>query len=66
MQPHWSAFAEAGRNVSRGISAICNLIFRKGMIDVDFAHLRKAFGGRAGGHFLDMVRGLERMVYGKQ
>ncbi len=41
-------FAEAGRNVSRGISAICNLIFRKGMIDVDFAHLRKAFGGRAG------------------
>lgn len=41
-------FAEAGRNVSRGISAICNLIYRKGMIDVDFVHLRKAFGGRAG------------------
>ncbi len=41
-------FAEAGRNVSRGISAICSLIFKKGMIDVDFAHLRQAFGGRTG------------------
>ena len=41
-------FAEAGRNVSKGISAICSLIFRKGMIDVDFVHLRKAFYRRAG------------------
>jgi len=39
-------FAEAGRNVSKGISAICKLIYQKGMIDVDFAHLRKAFSGR--------------------
>ena len=41
-------FAEAGRNVSKGISAICNLIFRRGMIDVDFVHLKKAFNRRAG------------------
>jgi len=41
-------FAEAGRNVSRGISAICNLIFKRGMIDVDFSYLRKAFSGRGG------------------
>ncbi len=41
-------FAEAGRNVSRGISAICSLVFRRGMIDVDFADLRKAFNRRAG------------------
>ncbi len=41
-------FAHAGRNVSRGISAICALVFRKGMIDVDFAHLRKAFNLRSG------------------
>ena len=41
-------FAEAGRNVSRGISAICSLIFRRGMIDVDFVHLRNAFNRRAG------------------
>jgi cell division protein FtsZ len=41
-------FAEAGRNVSKGISAICKLIYQKGMIDVDFAHLRKAFSGRSG------------------
>ena len=41
-------FAEAGRNVSKGISAICSLIFRRGMIDVDFVHLRKAFYRRAG------------------
>ena len=41
-------FAEAGRNVSRGISAICSLVFRRGMIDVDFVHLRKAFNLRSG------------------
>ena len=41
-------FAEAGRNVSKGISAICSLVFRRGMIDVDFADLRKAFNRRAG------------------
>ena len=41
-------FAEAGRNVSRGISAICSLIFRRGMIDVDFVHIRNAFNRRAG------------------
>lgn len=41
-------FAEAGRNVSRGISAICSLIFKRGMIDVDFSLLRKAFSGRGG------------------
>ena len=41
-------FAEAGRNVSKGISAICSLVFRRGMIDVDFVHLRKAFNRRAG------------------
>ena len=41
-------FAEAGRNVSKGISAICSLVFRRGMIDVDFAHLRKAFNRKAG------------------
>jgi cell division protein FtsZ len=41
-------FAEAGRNVSKGISAICSLIFRRGMIDVDFVHLRKGFYRRAG------------------
>jgi cell division protein FtsZ len=41
-------FAEAGRNVSKGISAICSLVFRRGMIDIDFAHLRKAFNRRAG------------------
>lgn len=41
-------FAQAGRNVSHGISAICSLVFRKGMIDVDFAHLRKAFTLRSG------------------
>ncbi len=41
-------FAEAGRNVSRGISAICNLIFKRGMIDVDYSHLKKVFSGRGG------------------
>jgi cell division protein FtsZ len=41
-------FAEAGRNVSKGITAICALVFRRGMIDVDFVHLRKAFNRRAG------------------
>jgi cell division protein FtsZ len=41
-------FAEAGRNVSRGISAICSLIFRRGMIDVDYVHIRNAFNRRAG------------------
>lgn len=41
-------FAEAGRNVGKGISAICSLVFRRGMIDVDYAHLRKAFNRRAG------------------
>ena len=41
-------FAEAGRNVSRGISAICNLVFKKGMIDVDFSYLRKVFSARSG------------------
>ncbi len=41
-------FAEAGRNVSQGISAICSLVFRRGMIDVDFVHLRKAFNRRSG------------------
>ena len=41
-------FAEAGRNVSRGISAICSLIFKRGMIDVDYVHLRKAFNLRSG------------------
>ena len=41
-------FAEAGRNVSKGISAICTLIFEKGMVDVDFVTLKKAFYRRAG------------------
>lgn len=41
-------FAEAGRNVSRGISAICNLVFKRGMIDVDFSYLRKVFSARTG------------------
>ena len=41
-------FARAGRNVSCGISSICSLVFRKGMIDVDFAHIRKAFNLRSG------------------
>ena len=41
-------FAEASRNVSRGISAICKLVFQKGMIDVDFVHLNRAFNHRAG------------------
>ena len=41
-------FAEAGRNVSKGISAVCSLVFRRGMIDVDFADLKKAFNRRAG------------------
>jgi len=41
-------FAEASRNVSRGISAICNLIYKRGMIDVDFSYLRKVFAGRGG------------------
>tara|TARA_B100002019_G_scaffold70155_1_gene60373 strand:- start:3444 stop:4724 length:1281 start_codon:yes stop_codon:yes gene_type:complete len=41
-------FAEAGRNVSRGISAICNLVFKRGMIDVDFSYLRKVFSAKAG------------------
>ena len=41
-------FAEAGRNVGKGISAICSLVFRRGMIDVDYAHLRKAFNRRSG------------------
>ena len=41
-------FAEAGRNVSRGISAICNLVFKRGMIDVDFSYLRKVFSTKAG------------------
>ena len=41
-------FAEAGRNVSRGIAAICNIVFKKGMIDVDFSYLRKVFSGRGG------------------
>ncbi|SVB39994.1 uncharacterized protein METZ01_LOCUS192848, partial [marine metagenome] len=41
-------FAQAGRNVSCGISSICSLVFRKGMIDVDFAHIRKAFNLRSG------------------
>lgn len=41
-------FAEAGRNVSKGICAICSLVFRRGMVDVDFADLRKAFNRRAG------------------
>ena len=35
-------FAEAGRNVGKGISAICSLVFRRGMIDVDYAHLRQS------------------------
>ena len=39
-------FAEAGRNVSKGITAICNIVFKKGMIDVDFSYLRKVFSGR--------------------
>lgn len=41
-------FAEAGRNVSQGISAICSLVFRRGMIDIDFVDLRKAFSRRSG------------------
>jgi len=41
-------FAEAGRNVSKGITAICNIVFKKGMIDVDFSYLRKVFSGRGG------------------
>ncbi len=41
-------FAQGGRNVSCGITSICSLVFRKGMIDVDFAHLRKAFNLRSG------------------
>ena len=41
-------FAEAGRNVSRGISAICNLVFKRGMIDVDFSYLRKVFSAKTG------------------
>ncbi len=41
-------FAEAGRNVSQGISAICSLVFRRGMIDIDFVDLRKAFNRRSG------------------
>ena len=41
-------FAEASRNVSRGISAICQLVFKKGMIDVDFVHLNRAFNHRTG------------------
>ena len=41
-------FAEAGRYVSRGISAICSMVFNKGMIDVDFVHISKAFNRRAG------------------
>jgi cell division protein FtsZ len=41
-------FAEAGRYVSRGISAICSMVFRRGMVDVDFVHLSKAFNRRAG------------------
>ena len=41
-------FAEAGRNVSKGISAVCSLVFRRGMIDVDFVDLKKAFNLRSG------------------
>ena len=36
-------FAEAGRYVSKGISAICSMVFNRGMIDVDFVHIKKAF-----------------------
>lgn len=53
-------FAEAGRNVSRGISAICNLIFRKGMIDVDFSHLKKAFSRRSGRTLFGFGRGSDK------
>ena len=35
-------------NVSRILSAICSLIFRRGMIDVDFVHLRNAFNAVPG------------------
>ena len=48
-------FAEAGRNVSRGISAICSLIFKRGMIDVDFLCLEKLFLDEEGEPFLDLV-----------
>jgi cell division protein FtsZ len=41
-------FAEAGRYVSKGISAICSMVFRRGMVDVDFVHISKAFNRRAG------------------
>ena len=41
-------FAEAGRYVSKGISAICSMVFCRGMIDVDFVHISKAFNRRAG------------------
>ena len=41
-------FAEAGRYVSKGISAICSMVFNRGMIDVDFVHIKKAFKNNAG------------------
>ena len=58
-------FAEAGRNVSRGISAICSLVFRRGMIDVDFVHLRKAFNLRSGRTLFGYGEGQEKMQLGR-
>ena len=49
-------FAEAGRNVSQGISAICSLVFRRGMIDIDFVDLRKALIEDLVALFLVMVK----------
>ena len=58
-------FAEAGRNVSRGLSAICSLIFRRGMIDVDFVHIRNAFNRRAGRTLFGYGEGKGEEVYAK-
>ena len=57
-------FAEAGRNVSRGISAICNLIFKRGMIDVDFSYLKKLSQAGAGVLFWIWQREWDKTPYG--
>ncbi|MDR2983183.1 MAG: cell division FtsZ family protein [Puniceicoccales bacterium] len=42
------AFAQADAWINRGIGAICSMLFRTGLINIDFASLRGAFPVRGG------------------
>lgn len=51
------AFAQADAWIGRGIESICSILTKTGLINIDFAMLRKVFQGRGGKTLFGLGRG---------